>query len=449
MSDSAPGCSSFGEPTSPPSSLSDSTAVGLPKTISSTSDSSDCNVCASDSESQTSTLTSTHSDHIRQGDHHQQLQSSRHKPRHSRTLVRRMRNERKKRKRLQKKKSKCCSKSMIANLKQELRKEQEVVKRKDMEVIRYKSMARSYWDRWQWELQKRKEAHRDQVKLARGVQLPSQSGFASSQHEINPEHLSNPTQDGKPCEIYLGRGSFSVVRLQLYRNILVAVKELLPRNTLADVIREAKILNKLCHPFLPFLFGVCTTVRPLRIVTQFHGISSKTVTLRQALLLSQNIARAATWIVVCSEVLEAVRYLHSESSVIHNDIKADNILLSKSDSNSSSKEPTSSGTSPLTIDCHVVLIDFGKATGKDSGRQYRLSRQEKMNYLTKYPQIAPEVVHGEYRQTVYSDMFSLGQVLVQISDRGHFSSLPVKHKNKLFSLIEKCRSIRLKGWDKR
>ena len=114
-------------------------------------------------------------------------------------------------------------------------------------------------------------------------------------------------------------------------------------------------------------------------------------------------------------------------------------LLSKSLKNSSSSEATSSGTSRL--DYHAMLVDFGKATDKDSGRLYKLSDQEKMNYLTMYPQIAPEVVHGEYRQTVYSDMFSLGQVLVKISDRGHFSSLPAKHKNKLFSLIKKCLSI--------
>ena len=352
-----------------------------------------------------------------------------------------MRNVRKRRKRLQtEKKSKCCAKWKIANLKQELLKEQKVAKSKDVELIKYKSMARSYWDRWQWELQKRKEAHQDQVKLARSVQqLPSQSDLTSGQHEINPENLSDPIQDGKPCEIYLGRGSFSVVRLQVYRNILVAVKEMLPRTVRKDVIHEAKILNKLCHPFLPYLFGVCTTVRPLRIITQFHGISSKTVTLRHELLSPQTITSAAAWIVVCTQLMEAVSYIHSEASVIHNDIKTDNILLSKSLKNSSSSEATSSGTSPLEY--HAVLVDFGKATDKDSGRLYKLSDQEKMNYLTMYPQIAPEVVHGEYRQTVYSDMFSLGQVLVKISDRGHFSSLPAKHKNKLFSLIEKCRSI--------
>ena len=125
MSDSASGCSSFGEPTSPPSTPSDSarSAVGIessPKTGSSTSDSTDCNV--SDSESQ-SPILPLHSDHIRQGESHQQLTMN--KPRHSIANVRKMRNVRKRRKRLQtEKKSKCCAKWKIANLKQELLQEQ-------------------------------------------------------------------------------------------------------------------------------------------------------------------------------------------------------------------------------------------------------------------------------------------------------------------------------------
>ncbi len=31
-------------------------------------------------------------------------------------------------------------------------------------------------------------------------------------------------------------------------------------------------------------------------------------------------------------------------------------------------------------------------------------------YLSKYPHIAPEVIHGEFKQSIYSDIFSLGQL---------------------------------------
>ncbi len=61
---------------------------------------------------------------------------------------------------------------------------------------------------------------------------------------------------------------------------------------------------------------------------------------------------------------------------------------------------------------HAVLIDFGKATDRESGHVHHLTDIEKLNYFSRYPHIAPEVVHGE---RVYSDIFSLGQLLVKKS----------------------------------
>ena len=208
----------------------------------------------------------------------------------------------------------------------------------------------------------------------------------------------------------------------------------------SDVIDEAKIMNELCHPFLPYLFEVCTTARPFRIITQFQGMDSKTVTLQRELLSSQNITGTAAWLAICTELLEAVHYLHSDACIIHNDIKADNIQLSNATNTSSSSIAISSLATPLVY--HLVLIDLGKAKDKQSGSLYKLTDEEKVTYLTKHSHIAPEVVHGDYKHSVYSDMFSVGQVLVKISDRNHFSALSIPHINKLTSLVQKCRSVR-------
>ncbi len=81
-----------------------------------------------------------------------------------------------------------------------------------------------------------------------------------------------PIADGKPTTMYIGRcillffcRSCSAFRVQLYRTILVAVKELLPQTLQRDVLHEANMLIKL---YLPYLLGICTSARPLRIVTQ-------------------------------------------------------------------------------------------------------------------------------------------------------------------------------------
>jgi len=52
------------------------------------------------------------------------------------------------------------------------------------------------------------------------------------------------------------------------------------------------------------------------------------------------------WMLVCAQISEAVRYLHFDVDILHNDIKPDNILLKRQKVEHYS----------------AVLIDFGKAT---------------------------------------------------------------------------------------
>ena len=73
------------------------------------------------------------------------------------------------------------------------------------------------------------------------------------------------------------------MRLQQYRGMRVAVKEFLPRTLKEDIQAEAKI-SKLCHPFLPHLFGTSLSSNPMKLVSQFHGISDETITLAKQLI---------------------------------------------------------------------------------------------------------------------------------------------------------------------
>ena len=61
------------------------------------------------------------------------------------------------------------------------------------------------------------------------------------------------------------------MRLQTYRRMRVAVKELLPSTVVSDVRKEALILARFCHPYLPHFFGVVTSKAPHRIVMHYHG----------------------------------------------------------------------------------------------------------------------------------------------------------------------------------
>ena len=349
-----------------------------------------------------------------------------------------MRNGRKRRKRLER--NEHFKSKSVPGLRQELIKERKENSKRQKEALLYKNMARSYWERWQWELHKRKEAIKEQLRIVK--QIPStlpKTQASALLHEVQPDLLHDPVKsDGSTTEEYIGRGSFAVVRLQLYRGFHVAVKEFLPRSVHADVIHEATVLTKLCHPYLPFLFGVCTSSLPLKIIMQFHGIGSKPLTLAQELVSSRHMIHDSTaWLLLCSQLMEAMLYLHTQIEIIHNDIKCNNILLADSPSIASS----SSSHNGLLLQYHVVLIDFGKATDRTRGRHYNLSEIEKVTYLTRYPHIAPEVTHGERPQSTSSDIYSLGKVLLRMADYGCFRSLSRDNRSKVTMLGENCCSI--------
>lgn len=162
--------------------------------------------------------------------------------------------------------------------------------------------------------------------------------------------------------------------MQQYRSLDVAVKEFLPRSLVADVKAEASILASLSHPYVPFLFGICTKELPLRIIMQYHTVYGQDVS-----TLERELHKGGTlWIILCAQLMEALHYLHEEVNILHNDIKGDNVLLA------SALKPEE--------DCQyqIVLIDFGKATKINQSKHYvNLLHSKKVNIfastLTSHP----------------------------------------------------------------
>lgn len=106
-------------------------------------------------------------------------------------------------------------------------------------------------------------------------------------HEIDPDLLQNLRGvDGNKLDIFVGRGSFGVVRLQTYHRMRVAVKELLPHTVVLGVHNEALILAWFCHPYVPHLFGIVMSQAPHRnrIEMQYHGFSDKSISKLHSLM---------------------------------------------------------------------------------------------------------------------------------------------------------------------
>ena len=182
-------------------------------------------------------------------------------------------------------------------------------------------------------------------------------------------------------------------------------------------------------PLLPYLFGVCTKVKPLKIIMQFHGLATdhaSTVSVTVFQLTKQQISVSDTnWIFIIGQLLEAVAYLHTKAEILHNDISCSNIVVTNSIDNTVTSE-----------EYQIVLIDFGKATKLSQGKQYHLSSKEKQEYTQKFPQLAPEVIEGDCRQSAHSDMYAVGGVIYKITDHKCAS-----YRRPLLNLAEKCRQV--------
>ena len=71
---------------------------------------------------------------------------------------------------------------------------------------------------------------------------------------------------------------------------------------------------------------------------------------------------------ICAQVIDALAYLHTEVTM------TSNILMSMNPTCDASTS-TSLGLARSSLMYYAVLIDFGKATEKESGQVYELSDQ--------------------------------------------------------------------------
>ena len=175
---------------------------------------------------------------------------------------------------------------------------------------------------------------------------------------------------------------------------------------IATFYNEVNILSRLCHPHLPWLYGINDGDVKI-IVLSFLSFCGSSLNLHEALYNSCKGGIAITitevsWKSILVDISSAMIYL-TKCSIIHNDIKCDNIMI---------QSPEVSG------DVYKgFLIDFGKSCFLENGRKYSLLSSLQKQYLVQHPQIPPDVVCGMNRQSHASDVYAFGRVIGIVNEQ--------------------------------
>ena len=93
--------------------------------------------------------------------------------------------------------------------------------------------------------------------------------------------------------------------------------------------------------------------------------------------------------------------------ILQNDLKTNNIALSDC-------VPQAAKRTSKKLELWPTTVDFSKACPKKDGKKYHLLPCETETFKTHYPHLAPDLVDGKVRQNVFSDIFSFGQVILNI-----------------------------------
>lgn len=184
----------------------------------------------------------------------------------------------------------------------------------------------------------------------------------------------------------IGKGGFGTVLkgTSLDSGEFVAVKQIdkfmIDAIQLPGIMKEAEILKRLNHPNIVKIYSFIETPNTLYFVLEYVEHGSLAGLLKKYGVFPEHLIASYT-----EQILQGLRYLHGES-IIHRDIKGDNILITK--------------------DGKVKLADFGTAKLEDA--------EKKTQTVVGTPYwMAPEVIEMSACGPT-SDIWSLGCTVIEL-----------------------------------
>lgn len=225
------------------------------------------------------------------------------------------------------------------------------------------------------------------------------------------------------CEVFIG----------LLNNTTPVAIHILKEDSMGatkQFFKEAELMKQLKHPNIIELFGVCTRVKPLCIVTEFMNVGN----LETYLKSKENCLEQSQLIDIGIQIASGMAYLASKNCV-HRNLHAKNILLQE-------------GLTEKLV-CKVANFSFAQIV-----ESYSVKCAPGEKYPIKWT--APEALRSGYF-TTKSDVWSFGIVLYEIItfglipypdiltsevlsklEIGYRMPRPVNCSENLYKIMEEC-----------
>eukprot|EP01088_Endostelium_zonatum_P004152 TRINITY_DN15370_c0_g1_i1.p1 TRINITY_DN15370_c0_g1~~TRINITY_DN15370_c0_g1_i1.p1 ORF type:complete len:377 (-),score=56.68 TRINITY_DN15370_c0_g1_i1:136-1266(-) len=242
------------------------------------------------------------------------------------------------------------------------------------------------------------------VTLASEVEGKCTDNHKNSSESL-PSWLYGENNRYKITKTTLGTGTFSLVRLGLISNIekqRVAIK-IVNKKTALDTTKRVTALRKEIeilfaladHPNIVHLIEVLEDTNNVYLIFEAQTSDLKSYRLQNGGKLTEQ-----ETLHIFPQIVSAVKYCH-EKSVVHRDIKLENILYSY----------TKKTSNPTAMDLKVCLADFGFATFYEKEAMEGPNASLLNKWCGSPFTVAPEIINRTPYLPEPVDVWSLGSLL--------------------------------------
>ncbi|XP_071575405.1 serine/threonine-protein kinase nekl-3-like isoform X2 [Temnothorax nylanderi] len=229
----------------------------------------------------------------------------------------------------------------------------------------------------------------------------------NNRQTVHNVDLSIPVIDEKNIhfsEILLGKGAFGTVKRATWLETDVAVKTMELSTSNKYIICEMNIMDKVRHPNIISIMAVSFSQSQCHIVMEYFDSESLRSVLfngNSKLKLKLNEKNKS---LISYQICKAITFLHeSRPAILHKDIKPDNIL----------------------VDRHYTTKVCDLGLSKCDAMPSALHTTIGHNFQGTPLYMAPEILIQYKEATIYSDVWSLACVIVELYSQKNVWTLPL------------------------